>query len=174
MTPLLPPPAAASQARTFCTFVLGDGLFGLDAALVQSVNLPPPLTPLPQAPDAVRGYANLRGQIHLILDLKELLKWGATKIDPDTRLVVLKAALGDPFGVLIDCVAGVATLRPDQIEAGRPAGDDAPADGLVCGVGKLDGELITLLDAGRILPAVERSLAAARRATDPLSTEAAS
>jgi purine-binding chemotaxis protein CheW len=157
--------SAPASTRTFCTFRLGDGLFGLDAALVQSVNLPPALTPLPQAPDAVRGYANLRGQIHLVLDLKRLLNLGATELGPDTRLVVFKAVLGDPFGVLIDRVGGVATLRPDQIEAGAPAETDSPQGGLVCGVGKLDGELVALLDAGNILPAVEQSLAARRRAT---------
>ena len=142
--------------------------------LVQSVNLPPPLTPLPHAPAAVRGYVNLRGQIYLILDLKELLKLGSVQAGPDTRLIVFKAVLGDPFGVLIDRVGGVATLRPDQIEAARPAEIDSPAVGLVCGVGKLDGELITLLDAGKVLPAVERSLAAGRRPTSSHAMETAS
>ena len=163
-----------SPTRTFCTFRLGDGLFGLDAMLVQSVNLPPLLTPLPHAPAAVRGYANLRGQIHLILDLKELLRLGPTAAGPDTRLVVFKAVLGDPFGVLIDHVTGVAGLRPDQIEAGPPAEADSPQDGLVWGVGKLDGELMTLLDAGKVLPAVERSLAVGRRAKVSHATETAS
>ena len=166
--------SSASQTRTFCTFRLGDGLFGLDATLVQSVNLPPPLTPLPHAPPAVRGYANLRGQIHLVLDLKELLNLGPTEAGPDTRLVVFKAVLGDPFGVLIDCVGGVAALRPDQIESGQPAETDAPLCGLVCGVGKPDGELLTLLDAGKLLPAVERSLAAGGQATVCYATETAS
>ncbi len=73
--------------------------------------------------------------------------------------------------MLTDRIGGVATLRPDQIEAGRPAETDATPDGLVCGVGKLDGELITLLDAGKLLPAVERSLAAGRRATVSHATE---
>ena len=168
MTSLLAAPATA--ARTFCTFRLGDGLFGLDALLMQSVNLPPPLTPLPHAPAAVRGYANLRGQIHLILDLKELLNLGATRDGPDTRLVVFKAALGDPFGVLVDQVGAVAGLRPDQIEVGRPADPGSPA-GLVCGVGKLDGELITLLDAGALLPAVGRSLTPPHPYPSPLGGE---
>jgi purine-binding chemotaxis protein CheW len=163
-----------SQDRTFCTFRLGDGLFGLDAMLVQSVNLPPPLTPLPHAPAAVCGYVNLRGQIHLILDLKALLKLGSVRAGPDTRLIVFKAVLGDPFGVLIDRVGGVVSLRSDQIEAGRPAETDSPADALVCGVGKLDGELITLLDAGKVLPAVERSLATGRRPTSSHAMETAS
>ena len=158
-------------ARTFCTFRLGDGLFGLEATLVQSVNLPPALTPLPQAPAAVRGYANLRGQIHLILDLKELLNLGPTGAGPDTRLLVFKAVLGDPFGVLIDQVGGVAALRPEQIEGRPPADGDAAPERLVCGVGKLDGELLTLLDAGRLLPAVEQALAAGRRAPAPPATE---
>jgi purine-binding chemotaxis protein CheW len=174
MTSLLLASSAPSQDRTFCTFHLGDGLFGLDAMLVQSVNLPPPLTPLPHAPAAVRGYVNLRGQIHLILDLKELLKLGSVQAGPDTRLIVFKAVLGDPFGVLIDRVGGVVSLGSDQIEAGRPAETDSPADALVCGVGKLDGELITLLDARKVLPAVERSLATGRRPTSSNAMEMAS
>ena len=174
MTSLLPVSSALSQDRTVCTFRLGEGLFGLDAMLVQSVNLPPPLTPLPHAPAAVRGYVNLRGQIHLILDLKEMLKLGSVQPGPDMRLIVFKAVLGDPFGVLIDRVGGVASLRPDQIEAARPAETNSPAVGLICGVGKLDGELITLLDAGKVLPAVERSLAAGRRPTSSHAMETAS
>ncbi len=165
--------SAPSPERTFCTFRLGDGLFGLEALLVQSVNLSPPLTPLPHAPAAVRGYVNLRGQIHLILDLKELLKLGPVQPGPDTRLIVFKAVLGDPFGVLIDRVGGVVSLRSDQIEAGRPPETDSPAGALVCGVGKLDGELITLLDAGKFLPAVEYSLATGRRPTSSHAMETA-
>ncbi|HVS36502.1 MAG TPA: chemotaxis protein CheW [Gemmataceae bacterium] len=174
MTPLPPAAVGPAPARSFCTFHLGEGLFGLDATLVQSVNLPPPLTPLPQAPDAVRGYANLRGQIHLVLDLKRLLNLGATDCTADTRLVVFKAVLGDPFGVLTDRVAGVAALRPDQIEGSRLSEADSASDGLVCGVGKFEGELISLLDAGKILPAVEKSLTAVRRATVSPVTETAS
>jgi len=151
-------PAPAAGPRPYCTFLLGDGLFAVEAALVQSVALPPPLTPLPHAPAAVRGYANLRGQVLLVLDLGRLLGRAATADGPDTRLVVFQPALGDPFGVLVDCIGDVAFLRPDQIEAGGP--DDAAAsDGVVLGVGKLDRELVALLDARKFLGGLARALA---------------
>ncbi len=133
-------------------FRLGESLFGFDVRLVQSVNILPPLTPVPHAPPAVRGCVNLRGQIHLVLDLKSLLGMGSTEAGPWTRLVVFKPVLGDPFGVLVDRVGDVVALPADRVE-GRPA-EEGEAGGLVAGIGKLEGELLVLLDAGRLLPAV--------------------
>jgi purine-binding chemotaxis protein CheW len=161
-TPLLAPRGAngSDEARPVCTFYLGEALYGLDVRLVQSVNLLPLLTPIPHVPEAVRGYANLRGQINLVLDLKRLLGLGMTELGPDARLVLLKPALGDAFGVLADRVGDIVALRPDQIEARGAEGDEAgPEEGLVRGVGKADRDLILLLDARRLLPRVERAVA---------------
>ncbi len=143
------------------TFRLGESLFGFDVRRVQSVNTLPPLTPVPHAPPAVQGCVNLRGQIHLVLDLKVLLGMGLTEMGPLTRLVVFKPDLGDPFGVLVDRVGDVVALPADRVE-GRQADEvegRAAAHGeLVAGIGKLEGELLVLLDAGRLLAAVGREV----------------
>jgi purine-binding chemotaxis protein CheW len=146
--------------QSYCTFRLGDALFGIDVRLVQSVNMLPPLTPVPHAPPSVSGCVNLRGQIHLVVDLKRLLGTGITEPGPDTRLVVFKPMLGDPFGILVDRIGDIVELRTDQIEE-RGAGQaeaGAPEE-LVRAVGKLDGELLIILDAQQLLPGVERTLA---------------
>jgi purine-binding chemotaxis protein CheW len=149
---------APAAVRPFCTFRLGEALYGLDVRLVQSVNTPPPLTPIPHTPPVVRGYANLRSQIHLVLDLKLLLGVGRTELLPDTRLVLFKPILGDPFGVLVDRVADIVRLPADQVEERRAPEIAAEVrllhDELVNGVGKLDGELLLLLDARKFLQAV--------------------
>jgi purine-binding chemotaxis protein CheW len=157
---------AEVPSRPVCTFRLGEGLYGFDVPLVQSVNVPPPLTPVPHAPPPVRGCVNLRGQIHLVLDLKRLLRMEGTAVGPDTRLVVFKPALGDPFGVLVDRVGDIVRLRPDEVETRRPAEvpkgvEVCPLDGddLVLGVGKPSGELLTLLDARKLLQNVARLIA---------------
>jgi purine-binding chemotaxis protein CheW len=145
----------SAPARHLATFRLGEALYGIDVRQVQSVSALPALTPVPHAPPAVRGLVNLRGQVYLVLDLKSLLGLGETQPGPLTRLVLFKSALGDPFGVLVDRVGDVVVLSPDRVEGRRSAGDDgdeAPADSeLVAGVGKLEGELVVLLDAGRLL-----------------------
>jgi purine-binding chemotaxis protein CheW len=170
-------PGTTAAVRPFCTFRLGESLYGLDVRLVQSVNTPPPLTPVPHAPPVVRGYANLRSQIHLVLDLKRLLGMGRTELLPETRLVLFKPLLGDPFGVLVDRAADIVHLPADRIEERRRPGPGTPGgatateppgvevcllhdDELIGGVGKLDGELLLLLDARKLLQAVEKSLAA--------------
>jgi purine-binding chemotaxis protein CheW len=153
-------PAQAVAVRPFCTFRLGEALYGLDVRLVQSVNAPPPLTPVPHAPPVVRGYANLRSQIHLVLDLKRMLDLGPTELLPETRLVLFKPILGDPFGVLVDRVADIVQLPADRIEERRTAESGLSQDDeLVSGVGKLDGDLLLLLDARKLLPAVAKVLA---------------
>ena len=158
-TPRLPGPEALEEAaRSFCTFRLGDALYGIDVGLVQSVNALPPLTPIPHAPASVRGYVNLRGQVHLVLDLARLLGAGETPVGTDTRLVLLGSVLGDPFGVLADRIGEILTLRPEQIEARAVDADNGA--GLIDGIGKAEGELVIILNARRFLRDVRQSLAA--------------
>ena len=57
----------------FCTFFLGDELYGLDVMTVQEIVRPQMMTPVPLAHSAVRGLINLRGQIVTALDLRRRL-----------------------------------------------------------------------------------------------------
>jgi purine-binding chemotaxis protein CheW len=145
----------SNQPRLYCTFRLGERLFGVDVLDVKEVNTETVFTPVPHAPAAVRGYVNLRGQIHLILDPRGPL--GRPPIDQDAagRLVIFKPAVGEAFGILVDSVGDIVPLRADEVEPWQ--GDGSPADGLIDGVGKLGGELIVLLRARRLLAAAESS-----------------
>jgi purine-binding chemotaxis protein CheW len=164
-------PATCDLVLPFCTFRLGEGLFGVLVSVVKEVSSVPPLTPVPHAPPTVLGYVNLRGQIHLALDLKRLLGLGSATLSPSSRLVLFKPALGDPFGVVADEIGPIVHLSTEQIEgaegrasegAGPPgANPEGGHPALVSGTGKLAGELVILLDARKFLPAVERALAAA-------------
>jgi purine-binding chemotaxis protein CheW len=149
----------AGAARPYCTFRLEERLFGLDVRWVKEVAAPPPITPIAHAPDSVRGYVNLRGQIQLVIDLKRLLGLTPTRLHADTRLVLFKSALGDPFGILVDRIGDIVQLRSEHIEDQRPEEAGEWGDNrLTCGIGKMDGELVILLEASRLLPCVERSM----------------
>jgi chemotaxis signal transduction protein len=165
MTPPVAIPGPANKAlpiqaaQAFCTFRLEERLFGLDVRWVKEVAIPPPITSIAHAPNSVRGYVNLRGQIQLVIDLRCLLGMAPTPLHTDTRLVLFKPVLGDPFGVLVDRIGDIVQLRPDQIEDQKPEeSGEAREDNFIGGIGKLDGELLILLDTGRLLPCVERSM----------------
>jgi chemotaxis signal transduction protein len=164
-----PRPAAANH---YCTFRLAGHLFGFDIRAVREVNTQTACTPVRQAPPEVRGYVNLRGNIVLVLDLRRLLGMEPAPVTPDSRLIVFKPAVGDSFGVLVDAVGDIATLHEDLTENWHAG--EAPrveeetgarrAAELVTGIGKLEGELLVLVDAHKLLGAVAESVAEIRRA----------
>lgn len=161
-------PVTAAAVRHFCTFRLADRLFGFDILAVKEVNTQTTLTPVPHAPAVVRGYVNLRGNVALVLDMRMMLGLGAATFTPDSRLVMLKATIGESFGVLVDQIGDIVTLSADAIEA-RPRDDGSKGEGsltarhageLVQGVGKLESELLIILDPHRLLKVVAETMRA--------------
>jgi purine-binding chemotaxis protein CheW len=161
--------------KNYCTFWLGNGLFAAEASLVKEVAVMPFLTPIPQSPAPVRGYVNLRGQIVLVLDLKCILMKSATQIGDDTRLVVFRSSLGDPFGILVDRISDIVSLNENRIEKCATGiytndGENRTPEGeLITGIGKLADNLLSILDARKILPHIEKAIARCR--TTPLNQE---
>jgi purine-binding chemotaxis protein CheW len=153
----------AVEARPVCTFRLAGRTYGVPVVAVKEVNAETRFTRVPQAPPAVAGYANLRGQLYLVVDVRQLLDLPPAAVGPDTRLVLFKPAVGEAFGLVVDAVGDIRTLPADAVEEWHGAGPAGVAGGgeLIAGVGKVDEGLILLLDPARVLPAVARRLAAA-------------
>jgi len=157
-------PAVAPLA--VCTFWLGDAWFGVDARLVQRVTTAPTRTPIPLAPAVVWGYVNLRGQIHLALDL------GACFALPDRSgqqetLLVLRPAVAERLAIVADRIGRIVSLEPGELD---PAICNALAldeqvrrDGLALGVVKLDEGLLTILDPTQLPRLLDRAPPIAER-----------
>jgi purine-binding chemotaxis protein CheW len=153
----LPAPVgeASDGELLYCSFRLAGRLFGVDMRAVKEVNTRTAVTPVPHAPPTVVGLVNLRGQLHLVLDLRRLLRLGESAVTPDSRLIIFKPAVGESFGVLVDAVGDVVRLGAGQIE--RYAEDDpARAAGLLVGVGKTEGDLMVLVEPYQLLEVVNR------------------
>jgi purine-binding chemotaxis protein CheW len=87
--------------------------------------------------------------------LKRLLKAGESTVGSDSRLIVFKAELGDPFGVLVDRIGDIVTLHDEQVEANDSEGGSEQA--LIRSIGKLESDLIVLLDARQLLPHIAQA-----------------
>jgi purine-binding chemotaxis protein CheW len=148
---------AAARPIHVCTFRLGEALYGVVIAAVKEVNILPPLTPIPHAPNSVCGYVNLRGQILLCLDLKQMLGLGPSTITAQTRLVVFQASLGEPFGVLVDQIGDIVQVQANQLEPRPTDSDQADPSQLLVGVAKLEDELLLLVNPRKLLPLVEQA-----------------
>lgn len=57
------------------TFTLGDLYLGIDIILVREINRSLECTPVPGAPEYIRGMLNIRGRVITLFDLKRRLGW---------------------------------------------------------------------------------------------------
>jgi chemotaxis signal transduction protein len=75
--------------RQFATFRVGNLLFGVDVHEVQEIIRSQQLTPVPLAPEVVRGLMNLRGQIITAIDLRRRLGVSTTVAESDVMNIVV-------------------------------------------------------------------------------------
>ena len=147
--------------RRFCTFRLSERLYGVDIHDVKEINTETDFTPIFHAPSQIRGYINIRGQIYLLLDLRNIFGFDIKEIDNNNRVVLFMHEVGDPFGVLVDRIDDVVTVDVDLIENRRKkqeTHDDLNRRGVDVGDGvcKLQNELLIILNARKLLNAVSQ------------------
>ena len=110
---------SAGPTRKFCTFYLAGRLYGVDILHVKEISSVVRFTPIYHAPREVMGFVNIRGQIHLVLDLQMLLgqeQEVEAEAGGRSLLVIFKPVVGESFGVLIDRIGDVVEIAEDEIE----------------------------------------------------------
>ena len=148
--------------QQFCSFRLAGRLYGVDILDVKEINPETVFTPIFHAPEEVRGYVNIRGQINLVLDLRRLLGFDPRPIDQDSRIVLFKPHVGENYGVLVDQVGDVVSVSQDRIEDRRADSQGVPEGRerrnelrAARGVCKLEKELLVILDARAFLTTIK-------------------
>jgi purine-binding chemotaxis protein CheW len=136
-----------SDQLQICTFTLGDRTFALPVAEIREVVRGLEVTPVPLAPGAVRGLANLRGQIATAIDLRLRLDMPPREAGQGEVNVVVDAPDG-PVCLAVDDVGDVIMVAAETVD--RPPETLRPAvRDLVRGICKLQDELVLLLDTHR-------------------------
>ncbi len=150
------------ETRQYVTFMLGEQHYCVDIKLVREIRAGNVITPLPSAPDFVRGVINLRGTIVPIIDLRARFGQGRTEATQN-HVVVIVAIGGRLNGLLVDGVSDILAVRASEV-APVPETDGDSQDPF------FDG-LITQGDSMMILIAIERLLqnAPIREARQPLA-----
>jgi len=150
------------QTMQMCTFRMAGRLFGVNILDVKEVNGNIDITPIHHAPDIVRGYMNIRGQILLVVDLRRVFGFDAGhEIAVGSKVVIFKSTVDEPFGILVDSIGDVVHVNKGNI-VDRRAQETALAvnaghelrkarTDLVLGVCALDKELLLALNARKIL-----------------------
>jgi chemotaxis signal transduction protein len=153
--------AAQNSTMQMCTFRMANRLFGVNILDVKEVNENTNVTPIYHAPPDICGYINIRGQILLVVNLRETFGFdqGHKTSSGTGKVVVFKHSVDEPFGILVDEVCDVVSVGYNSI-VDRRANDAASdavrelrraKDGIVVGVCPLERELLLVLNARHIL-----------------------
>ena len=141
--------AAVEATEHLATFFLDREEYGVDVRLVQEISRVTEITPVPRAPEFIKGVINLRGRIIPVVDLKRKLGLGEVAESRAARIVVVKIQ-DRLIGMLVDGASQVLKVPVSSIE---PAPDEVVEKGgdYIRGVAKLEKRLIILVDLHRIL-----------------------
>ncbi len=156
---------ADSDLKQFCTFMLAGRRYGVDILDVKEVNQEAAFTKIYHAPKEVMGYVNIRGRIHLILNLRRILGIKSKQMDDKSRLILFKPTVGESFGVLVDSISDVVETDKNLIESGSivneelATDDRAEAVDLITGVCRLKDSLLLIINARNLLKVVDKAIA---------------
>lgn len=128
---------------------VGGESYALDIMVIKEIARLPEVTKIPQAPDFLEGFVNLRGMVIPLVNLCRRLGLGDGTLGPKTRIVTV--AFGrQVIGLAVDEIRGVLrlprseVLSPPQVIRGR-------VPEYIGGVVRQEGELILLLDLKKVL-----------------------
>lgn len=139
-----------------CTFVLGnEGMFGIDATLIQEVATVGEITPVRHAPAFVTGIRNLRGRVITVIDLCVRLGLGSVQVSPESRVLIADWK-GEPVGLLVDRVAEAVVLEPGGMER-VPSNLQSVQMQKLQGVFRTGSRLAALLDLAEVLGGDDRA-----------------
>ncbi|HEU4634597.1 MAG TPA: chemotaxis protein CheW [Edaphobacter sp.] len=140
-----------AESASLCSMFAGEETFGIDTGKIREVLGKRELERVPMAPGFVAGVVPYRGDVLTTVNFRALLGLpGSTEIG---CVLVLDDDSGgqERFGLLVDGVGGVVTVRRNALEA-NPCTLDARCKWLFNGAYKMEGSLLIQLDPQKLLP----------------------
>lgn len=135
------------QYTRYITFSLQDILFGINILDISEIVPLTRITRVQQAPDVVRGLANLRGQVLTILDIGILMGLSNGPVGKDSHIVVFKHR---SIGFIVDRIGDLITLEKGQTES-VPANVGSDLKRYLDHVVHLNDQLVMIVQAKKIL-----------------------
>lgn len=147
----MPPPGVASaEEDVFLTLSVAGQACAVPVLAVRDVLGAHAITRIPLAPGEVAGSLNLRGRIVTALDLRLRLGLPPRPMDAPPAMSVVVEQSGELYALLVDQVGEVVPLPASGVAANPPTLDPLWRE-VSRGVQRQEGQLVIVLDVGRVL-----------------------
>jgi purine-binding chemotaxis protein CheW len=150
------------------TFQVGTEVFALDILKVHEIIRFQQLTRVPNLPSYVEGVLNLRGKVIPVVGLRQRI--GLERKEPSgTTKIIVASVNDDVLGFMVDSVSEVLRIGADTVEPAPRLGEGGQR--YVSGVGKVNHQLLLLLDLDKLLNQDENTEVLAAKAAVAGTTE---
>jgi purine-binding chemotaxis protein CheW len=138
------------ERRELISFRIGAQEFCVDIMAVREIRGWTAATPLPHAPDFMRGVINLRGAVLPVVDLG--CRFGLGTAEATARHVVIVVQIGErTVGLLVDAVCDILTVTRDSVQP-TPEITSEHVRSFVPGILAIEGRMLSLVSLDRVLP----------------------
>ena len=141
--------ASATMMKEFLCFKVANETYAVSILEIKEIIKPRTVTEVPRVPDFVSGVLSLRGIIIPVFQMRHRLGLPRVGASGKERIIVVKQ--GEGFcGLLVDEVIQVVKISAEGIEPPPTVLDGIDRD-FVSGIGRHEGQMLILLNLGKIL-----------------------
>jgi len=130
-------------------FNLGDEEYGASIDQVREIIRTRVITPIPNSPDFIDGLTNVRGEIAVVIDLKNRF-FLPTKKEIKEKHIIMTEQDKNLFGLKVDEVTEVLRIPETDIKAAPELATKVDTD-YMRGVLTIENRLIIMLDLQKVL-----------------------
>jgi len=142
---------ATNTSLELLTFRVADQEYSLDIMSVREIRGWTRTTPMPHAPDYMRGVINLRGTVLPVMDLARRLNLPSR--ETTDRNVIIVVVINDTLtGLLVDAVSDIVAMTDDDLQPPPELSSD-PQMAVVRALTVIDDRMIRVLDLAAVVPA---------------------
>lgn len=138
------------ETTQFIVIRLGEEQYGIDIKYIDNIVRMQHITRVPKVEDYLKGVINLRGEVIPVMSIRIKMGLAPDVETKSSRIIILKLEQQGTIGVIVDEVKEVVTLENERIEKVAYDSRDEKSN-FLCGVGKSEGGLISLLDLNAVV-----------------------
>lgn len=140
----------------FIVIKLGSEQYGIDIQYIDNIVRIQNITRVPKVAPYLRGVINLRGEVIPVMSLRQKMGLSEDEITKNTRIIILKLEQHGTIGIIVDEVKEVVTLNDGETEKVSYDNKEEKTS-FISGIGKEDGNLISLLDLNAVVAEKENA-----------------
>ena len=146
-----------TSSRELLTFKLGEQEYALDIMSVREIRGWTKTTPMPHAPEFMRGVINLRGTVLPVMDLAARL--GLPPIVTTERNVIIVVKCNSAMtGLLVDAVNDIIALSEEDMQLPPDIGNETGAN-TIRALSLIDERMIRVLELENVIAKPESAAA---------------